>query len=1833
MDEEARDRARRLALRDRERRARRGGGGDHRFLSAYGRSPLIQEMNQEAKDQNQEANDHNDLQIAKEVDAKQSSSVSMDTQSPSKPPDSSVGTRLLKERLRRDFEEFRKEYPKLPDTYLLEMWRMKTDHRQFLDGRSPAKKQDDKEEEQNMNNNNYNKERREGEGALPAMAVYSTKLVGNADKHQTAPRPLAEKINTTAHGDVHYAADEDTSRVQVEKATGDTTTSTKKINPDLQLVPPSTRGIDGNTEEEQVKSATLSKTAGRVSFGTVEDTQYYNKNTVDAESRAFVVPEEGEQGGRRSPQAAIPAVSNFFGSDGDASREAWKERARAVAEYNFRKTQSLSNTLAAQLRSSSSKKKEDSMESPNTPSGKSDKTAVVKGTGLPLPSILAVDREDHHRRELTKASAEYNAALIKEKEAALRLNIAEAKRAARGEEESGLFDEANRRRSEQQKTNTAASDLPKQEVRKNLHGTTSLGGPSSSESRRAFESNAEVVTRRLDVAAEVHHTQKRVDDNSIGEQTTYFGGCSTADDKRRKEQAREVAEFNRRHKPRSENDVQKTKKMDLPSASTKVAASEGAEMAKETLDDTIGAQEHREVDPQGAEGGGSLNSLGCGGSLNLLGTSLVGQKDAQKQVDEGRRRLARLAAGHNRIATLDNELANLEALERRERQKLEAAEASAPESLRKLEAVSRSPKKMGATNVIAAPSIEQVEHAKGPRPGVNQVGRASNNVDEMKSGPGGPYMTDAENINMTNKDYYNLQPHQNQNDNENELSDKTISDEDPFQKRDKLARTGLLGHTRHLRHDDPSKDIIAEKATEDAFLTLSSGRGHHAVDHSAVPHLLLPDQEAERRIKKREQELLAFDYNRRMARQKQSSAEEQREAAHGGSRRNEEVVKPEVSQASRHAAEVAAAAYNKRLIEQKHVEARSRLLDERKREQHERDSVVTGVGPSIYSGMSASGIANSAEAAAPVRKEDIAPQRSTSYANKDIGGPQDKKETTNYYNYIEPAQPYSNLVDSRAQEKRLRDLAELHAKADAHREGNERGRELIYDKRRLLTEIEEDEGSEWRAPDLSLAMQEAYAQRGKDLLSFYNAISDPVTTSAGGADSRSAVPPSFVSACYPEGGTDPAPEEVVEAGLRGAGRIRELQQVAPHITGDPSYHRQQPSGPPHDPEMRGRAGTEHPPSLRLVLQAKETECRDERRRKEMAEECAEYNRALWNQQAAQQARRGGRGRVDKSPEGKGSHFDGAKAIISVAPAEQYGAAQNGAQQPSWSPSERAPAGDPFAPGDPKEEALRKQDAKRKQLLEYQAELAKQIAEKQERKNAEAAQRQAEEEREDARVRRVVAEEKAEITKLQEGRKQKYQDARDANANLMIGGRTRAASVSSVEKKEVSFESESRGNANAQPALQRGRGKNLQHLETSFAGARGRDHVVEQDAEKMEKRAKIAAQRRELEKQIEEAQLLKKAQKQREQEAERLEEERIKRDVALERDRYEAEKAARRRTNEDAARPQHIVDGKSAQLQEHQHTSVKKADESSGRTAVERSGREDDRMLHEDNSINTGQPRTSGPGPSASRQLAGQHALQEDYTSGIRSDVLCDRSPEALNAAVLRQHHEAMKLKGLYSNNDINLRMPPPGPTSSSTGAMISTTAPVLSGGLHKNGHQSLLVDQSHHNDDTARVVSELMAQQQNFVQCLETQVAELRKERDAARKVVYELRDQRLEEQASELREMKDALTGAARGPSGGREGARPPFLFRGALVEKGISEMHFPPIAGYFGTNQHLEHPRTAGPSRLIEQSLTADSKLLSHLEGGHEIGEHRLRQQMKPDHGNESTLSDLIYYGESIR
>eukprot|EP00392_Amoebophrya_sp_AT5.2_P012587 g12694.t1 len=122
----------------------------------------------------------------------------------------------------------------------------------------------------------------------------------------------------------------------------------------------------------------------------------------------------------------------------------------------------------------------------------------------------------------------------------------------------------------------------------------------------------------------------------------------------------------------------------------------------------------------------------------------------------------------------------------------------------------------------------------------------------------------------------------------------------------------------------------------------------------------LQNKEAEMRVRKREQEILAAEYNRQMAQQKEDQAaqegmlgqtlltgeelfrprqELQRTAAGGpadagdvgaaGSSSSVAVeTRSEIAAAKKHAAEVAAAAYNKLIIEQKHLAIQNRLLDE-----------------------------------------------------------------------------------------------------------------------------------------------------------------------------------------------------------------------------------------------------------------------------------------------------------------------------------------------------------------------------------------------------------------------------------------------------------------------------------------------------------------------------------------------------------------------------------------------------------------------------------------------------------------------------------------------------------------------------------------------------------------------------------------------------------------------------------------------------------------------------------------------------------------------------------------
>ncbi|CAD7957685.1 unnamed protein product [Amoebophrya sp. A120] len=718
----------------------------------------------------------------------------------------------------------------------------------------------------------------------------------------------------------------------------------------------------------------------------------------------------------------------------------------------------------------------------------------------------------------------------------------------------------------------------------------------------------------------------------------------------------------------------------------------------------------------------------------------------------------------------------------------------------------------------------------------------------------------------------------------------------------------------------------------------------------------------------------------------------------------------------------------------------------------------------------------------------------------------------------------------------MQELEELYQKALVRGGGPDAAKmaDDLYDKKHLLLSDRmqdehagADDAFNRRHPDLNTAMQESFAQRGRDLLTFYNAISPQ-------AQPQNAVPPGFepgdklqrtAPQQLPRSGEPGAedPQRGVEQDVYGAQnniRVATATNTSINAAGD---HGRSPS---RFQEARRNPIAMAPAGTVPTVSA------EERRRQELRDECAEYNRALLLMKDAKENNKSlhmFKNPLLESPE-KVKAF-ASRAEQDLLRQRRHSGSPHKASAPPFATSastHEAMAGPVVAdlhqnnvvvPNynkqvlvDPLQE--KQMDAKRLKAVQYQAELAKQIEEKRRRKEEENRRKQAEDLAEEEKIRRAVAEEKAALDRLEDDRRQKLLDVNASNYQNRLSDNPRGPAARASQPK-VSFD-EGRGVDGADHsgvfrgdydsgmnnrvgAGAGGRAKNIQHLESSFFSAAGppdRDTsavhngsllyqgTTTKEEENARKRERIAQQRRDLEAQMAEQTRSREEARQRELEAERREEERVRREIEAERLRYEEE--VRR------ARPPMFDE-----------SAIAEAEDRSAGNMVSQQPQSSLQLLTES--------KNDRSEISTKKTPRSQMNSARIVVPPGQAEVSATRTPRV----VLEQRGSPV-MSG-YSHNVQHVdqqRVQQPAERLQQVVEPLSARTP----GTKLN----TILDT--HTEETSHIITEMMAQQQSFVKHLETQVQELRAQRDEARKVVHELRDQKLEEKADELKGLKEAL-------------------------------------------------------------------------------------------------------------
>eukprot|EP00392_Amoebophrya_sp_AT5.2_P018405 g18938.t1 len=479
-------------------------------------------------------------------------------------------------------------------------------------------------------------------------------------------------------------------------------------------------------------------------------------------------------------------------------------------------------------------------------------------------------------------------------------------------------------------------------------------------------------------------------------------------------------------------------------------------------------------------------------------------------------------------------------------------------------------------------------------------------------------------------------------------------------------------------------------------------------------------------------------------------------------------------------------------------------------------------------------------------------------------------------------------------------------------------------------------------------------------------------------------------------------------------------------------------------------------TTRCVLSKLHEDNAEEKRRKALLVECAEYNKVF-----ATKSQKGGAAAHSAAGLLSSRNANGARrsSLDRLRDPEHFLENNNAS---SRSPNKRASGRvNATTIQATQEDELRANDAKKRHAAEYQADLARQIEEKKRRKEQEQALKQMEDEKEDERIRRAVAEEKASLDKLEDERKKKLIDVNAANYNKVtssIGGAGGGGGHLPHNAKEVSFFD---GGAPVLSARGRrgsggsGVGDSSFHSVEGAAGGSGASAVGEDD-EKRRKRDKIAAQRRELEEQMAAQTRARQEAKQKEQQAEAREEARIRREIELDRIKYEKEVSAR---------PEN-----------------------------QRASDEQMPQQHRTNSIDIEPKHFRGRGgtPPGHYPLDSARSVRRN-SGGAETEISRNQYPAAADISITAAN---------MIPTPVAAGVVPPPPAEADHGTKS-------------------LNDQS---EQTSHIINEMMVQQQSFVKHLESQVAELRNQRDEARKVVFALKDQKLDEKADELKTMKEML-------------------------------------------------------------------------------------------------------------
>lgn len=300
----------------------------------------------------------------------------------------------------------------------------------------------------------------------------------------------------------------------------------------------------------------------------------------------------------------------------------------------------------------------------------------------------------------------------------------------------------------------------------------------------------------------------------------------------------------------------------------------------------------------------------------------------------------------------------------------------------------------------------------------------------------------------------------------------------------------------------------------------------------------------------------------------------------------------------------------------------------------------------------------------------------------------------------------------------------------------------------------------------------------------------------------------------------------------------------------------------------------------------------------------------------------------------------------------------------------------------------------------------------------------------------------------------------------------------------------------------------------------------EDDEKRRKRDKIAAQRRELEEQMAAQTRARQEAKRREEQAEAREEARIRREIELDRIKYEKEVSARPENQRAIDVAAQVQGEKEKEQHLHNPTSSRGAAPPPTHTSRSTARQEQMPQQHRTNSIDI-EPKHFGRGGTP----PGHYPL--DSARSVR------RNSGGAETEISRNQYPAADI-GITAANMIPTRpvaaVVPPPPAEADHGAKS-------------------LNDQS---EQTSHIINEMMVQQQSFVKHLESQVAELRNQRDEARKVVFALKDQKLDEKADELKTMKEMLLKGHHGSTapgvGGSScfGAAPHLDILGALPGAG---------------------------------------------------------------------------------